>query len=383
MIENPYIYTILWALATVAFIVAVSFGLGSLARGIAKIFSRSKLVHENTFSGYFFAAPWIIGFLIFVAGPMVASFYWSFTDYRITVTQQNWIGFANYAKLLLRDIEFRGALVNTLFLTVVGLPLQIGVALGLAVLLNQKMKGERLFRMSFYLPVILGFNTAVLLCWRLMLAAGNGIVNQIIRAASNAFPPFGYLNRTMIYVVEVVNGYFLGLSRGNFTLYNRVLETGFPAANRVPMWLQTPLWSKMSVILLMVWGCGVMMLIFLAGLNNIPKELKEAAEVDGANSWKRFWKISFPLLTPYIFYNVVVGIIASLQIFEPIYVLYRDNEPLAPSAYSAVYYLYNTTFRFFEIGYGSAISWVILILILVITLAQFWSQSRWVQYDLY
>lgn len=383
MIENPYIYTILWSFATVVFIIAVSFGLGSLARGIAKIFSRSKLVHENTFSGYFFAAPWIIGFLIFVAGPMLASLNWSFTDYNIADTELVWVGFANYAKLLFRDIEFRGSLVNTLFLTVVGLPLTIGVALFLAVLLNQKTRGERVFRMSFYLPVILGFNTAVLLCWRLMLAAGTGIINQLIRAVSTAFPPFGYLNRAMIYVVELVNAYFLGLSRGNFTLYNKVIETGFPVANRVPMWVQHPLWAKMSVILLMIWGCGAMMLIFLAGLNNIPKELEEAAEVDGANSWMRFWRISFPLLTPYIFYNTVVGIIASIQIFEPIYVLYNDNQPLAPSAYSAVYYLYNTTFSNFDIGYGSAISWIILIIILVVTLAQFWAQNRWVQYDLY
>jgi multiple sugar transport system permease protein len=147
------------------------------------------------------------------------------------------------------------------------------------------------------------------------------------------------------------------------------------------MWIQTPLWSKMSVILLIVWGCGTMMLIFLAGLNAIPRELQEAAEVDGANSWKRFWKITFPLLTPYIFYNLVVGMIAALQIFEPIYVLYRDNQPLAPSAYSMVYYLYQATFRFNEIGYGSAISWLILVIIAVATIFQFRLQNRWVEYD--
>lgn len=381
MPENPYLYTLIWVGITVVFIVASCFGLGGLAQLIARIGKRSRREQESTFAGYFFAAPWIVGFLIFVVFPMLASLYWSFTNYRIG-SPVNLVWFENYRRLLLEDREFRGSLVNTLFLTVFGLPLQIGFALFLAVLLNQKTRGERVFRITFYLPVILGFNAAVLLCWRLMLNATNGIINQIIRAASGGFPPFGYLNRGFIYVVEMVNGFFLGLTNNNFTLFNNVLETGFPAANRVPMWTQTPLWTKMSVIMLMVWGAGSMMLIFLAGLNNIPKELHEAAEVDGATAWQRFWRISFPLITPYIFYNLVVGMIATLQIFEPIYVLYRDNEPLAPSAYSMVYYLYRATFRFNEIGYGSAISWLILVIISIVTIIQFRMQNRWVQYDI-
>jgi len=162
-----------------------------------------------------------------------------------------------------------------------------------------------------------------------------------------------------------------------------VIATGFPAENRVPLWVQSPLWTKMSVILLMVWGCGVMMLIFLAGLNNIPRELHEAAEVDGATSWQRFWRISFPLLTPYIFYNLVVGMIAALQIFEPIFVLYRDNQPIVSSTITMVYYLWQKTFSHFEIGYGSAISWIILVIIMIVTIIQFYFQDRWVTYDVY
>jgi multiple sugar transport system permease protein len=265
----------------------------------------------------------------------------------------------------------------------VGLPVQIAVALFLAVLLNQKTRGERIFRMAFYLPVILGFNTAVLLCWRLMLNTGTGIINQLIRALSAAFPPFGYLNRAVIFVVEIVNAFFLGISNGKFSLLIKVWEAGFPAANRVPLWVQSPLWSKLSVVFLMAWGCGAMMLIFLAGLNNIPKELHEAAEVDGANGWKRFWMVSFPLLTPYIFYNLVIGLINSLQIFEPIYVLYRDNQPLVSSTISMVYYLWQASFSHFEIGYGSAISWLIFVMILLVTAIQFKMQDRWVTYDLY
>ena len=384
MPENPYINVLVTAGLTVLFIIASSYGVGFIARSIVKARGASPRRQENTFAGYLFASPWIVGFLIFVVVPLAFSLYWSFTDYRVTSRDPaNWVGFENYQTLLFNDDNFRASIINTLYLTVVGLPLQMGVALFLAVLLNQQLRGERVFRMAFSLPVILGFNTAVLLCWRLMLNTGTGIVNQIIRAISTLFPPFNYLNRVIIYVQEVVTAFFLGLNTGKFNLLGKVLEAGLPAANRVPLWVQSPLWTKMSVVLLMVWSCGAMMLIFLAGLNNIPRELHEAAEVDGATGWQRFWRISFPLLTPYIFYNLVVGLINSLQIFEPIFVLYRDNQPIVSSTISMVYYLWQKSFSHFEIGYGSAISWVVLLIIMAVTIIQFRLQDRWVTYDVY
>lgn len=383
MPENPYLNVLLTAGLTVIFIIASSFALGHGARWIAKLRGASPRLQGNVFAGYFFAAPWIVGFLLFVVVPLFFSLYWSFTDYRIASGEPiQWVGLENYITLLTRDDKFIASLVNTLYLTVIGLPLQLGLALLLAVLLNQKLRYARVFRMAFYLPVILGFNTAVLLCWRLMLNTGTGIINQIIRALSS-FTPFSLINRAFIYVQEVVSAVFLGINSGKFSLLTKVLEAGFPAENRVPLWVQSPLWSKMSVVLLMVWGCGAMMLIFLAGLNNIPKELYEAAEVDGASPWQRFWRISFPLLTPYIFYNLVVGMIGALQIFEPIFVLYRDNQPLLSSTISMVYYLWQKSFSHFEIGYGSAISWVIMILIGIVTAIQFKLQNRWVNYDVY
>ncbi|HEX9090476.1 MAG TPA: sugar ABC transporter permease, partial [Anaerolineales bacterium] len=202
MPENPYFYTLLWVCVTVVFIVLASLGVGGLARLVVRLFGGSKIKQGNTAVGFTFASPWIVGFLIFVVAPMLASLYWSFTNYKIP-NPPDVVGFNNYIRLILKDKDFLGSLVNTLFLTVIGLPLQIGVALFLAVLLNQKSRGERVFRMSFYLPVILGFNTAVLLCWRLMLTAGNGIVNQIIRGVSNTFPPLGYLNRLFVYITEI------------------------------------------------------------------------------------------------------------------------------------------------------------------------------------
>jgi len=384
MVDNPYLDALLTAAAAVIFILVSSYSIGRLARFISLKGGATRKQAENTFAGYLFASPWIVGFLIFVVVPLGFSLYWSFTDYRVTMTHPpNWVGLENYARLILKDDGFRASIVNTLYLTAIGLPLQMAFALILAVLLNQNMRGERIFRMAFYLPVVLGFNTAVLLAWRLMLNTGTGIINQLIRAVTQAVPPLGYLNRVMIFVQELSSAFFLGVSSGKFNLLQKVWEAGLPAANRVPLWVQSPLWSKMSVVLLMIWGCGTMMLIFLAGLKNIPKELLEAAEVDGASTWKRFWKISFPLLTPYIFYNLVVGVINSLQIFEPIFVLYRDNQPLVPSAISMVYYLWQASFRHFEIGYGSAISWIILVIILIITLIQFRLQNRWVTYELY
>ena len=383
MLKNAYLDVLLTAALTVLFIITSSYLVGLLARGIAKLRGATPRQQSNTFAGYLFASPWIVGFLIFVVVPLAFSLYWSFTDYRVTSNQPpQWVGLENYRILILEDDNFRASIVNTLYLTVIGLPLQLGVALVLAVMLNQKARGERVFRMAFYLPVILGFNTAVLLCWRLMLNTGTGIINQILRAMA-AFPPFSFLMRCGIYVQELFSAFFLGINNGNFNLLNKIIEAGFPAANRVPLWVQSPLWSKMSVVLLMIWGCGAMMLIFLAGLNNIPRELHEAAEVDGATNWQRFWKISFPLLTPYIFYNLVVGMISSLQIFEPIYVLYRDNQPIVSSAISMVYYLWQKSFSHFEIGYGSAISWLVLIIILIVTVIQFRLQDRWVTYDVY
>src|SRR4030043_139453 len=213
MSQNPYIDVLINTILTVLFIIIASFGLGTLARTIAKWVGASIRKQEDTFAGYLFAAPWIVGFLIFVLIPLGYSLYWSFTDYRVTENAPpNLIGFDNYIQLF-SDTGFRSSIVNTLFLTAIGLPLMIGAALFLAVLLNQKTRGEHVFRMAFYLPVILGFNTAVLLSWRLMLNTGTGIINQIIRAFSNAFPPFSYLNRGVLFIQELISAFFLGMSR--------------------------------------------------------------------------------------------------------------------------------------------------------------------------
>lgn len=380
MVES-YGETLLWAVSTVGFLAISAVVVGGIARLIVRWRGASPIKQQDTFAGYAFASPWIVGFFIFVLAPVVASLYWSFTRYRLP-DPPVWVGIENFVRLLTEDRDFRAALLNTLYLAGIGLPLQLLVALGLALLLNQRTRGERFYRMAFYLPVILGLNSAVLLAWVLMFNANNGLVNTLIRRIGEAFPPFNVLTRAFIYVVEVSNAAFLGLQNGNYTLLNRTLETGFPAAHRVPLWLQSPLWTKTSIVILLVWSCGTMMLIYLAALNGIPKEFYEAAEVDGANGWQRFRYVTLPLISPATFYNLIVGMIATIQLFEQPYVLLRDNPTVAQSGYTVVLYLWRATFRFNEIGYGAAISWALAVIIFVITLVQFRFQDRWVQYDL-
>ena len=380
MLEK-YGYTLGWTGLTVAFIILSSLGVGALARYIVKIRGGTRRVQQNTFAGYLFASPWIVGFLIFVVVPVGASLYWSFTTYKPPESPV-FVNLQNYIRLFTTDKDFRASLVNSLYFTLIGLPLQVLAALALAMLLNQRVRGEKIYRVAYYMPVILGLNSAVLLCWVLMFNSNSGLVNTVLRDAGGAFAPFNWLVRAGIYLVEVLNSAVLGIQNGNFTLLTKTLQAGFPAVNRVPLWLQSPLWTKTSIVLLMIWSCGQMMMIYLASLYNVPKEFYEAAEVDGANAWQKFRYVTWPMITPATFYNLVVGTIATIQIFNEVYILLGNSPTVAQSSYTMVYYLWRNTFRFNQIGYGSAISWVLLVLIMLITLIQFRLQNRWVQYDL-
>lgn len=378
---DAYLTTLAWVLGTVAFIVLSSVGLARAARATARARGASRRMQERTYAGYLFAAPWIVGFALFVVIPMGASLYWSFTKFD-PPNAPIWVGLDNYARILTNDRDFRVSLLNSVYMVVFGLPAQVIVALALAVLLNQRLPGERIFRAAYYMPVVLALNAAVLLCWRLMLNANNGLVNTVIRAIEAAVPPLNWVNRAVILVVEWFGAIFIGIQQGgDFTQLSQVLRTGFPADQRVPLWLQSPLWTKPSFILLLVWSCGTMMLIFIAALRNVPEELHEAADVDGAGPVQRFFRITLPLISPATFYNLVVGIIAMLQMYELPYVLTRDQPQVQQSGYFVVYYLWQATFRFNAMGYGAAISWILLILILLVTVVQFQLQRRWVTYD--
>ncbi len=376
---NPKLYTFLWAIATVIFIILSSLAVASLAKLIARWRGKNRLYQSRTFAGYFFASPWIVGYIIFVIGPTLASLYWSFTRFKLP-DPPVWVGPQNYIQLLTADDQFRVSILNSLYVTFFGLPLQLATALVLALLLYRRLPGEQAFRMIYYLPVMLAASSAMLITWRLVLNPNNGILNTLIRMIESIFPFLVPVRQGMVWFTEITNAAFIGLQRGNFNLLYQTIAQGLPGPEVMPLWHQSQLWSKPAIIFIGVWSCGTMMMIYLAALCSVPTHLYEAALVDGASGWQRFWRITFPMISPATFYNLVVGIIATLQIFEQSYVL-TDNGGPAQSTYFVAYYLWRSTFRFNKIGYGAAMSWILLVLILILTLIQFRLANKWVYYE--
>ncbi len=653
--------TLVWAVGTVLFIGFSSIALGMLARAIASGFRLSAAEQRRIFWGFTFAGPWLVGFVIFVLGPALVSFLYSFTDYKLG-DPAGWVGLENYRVLLTGEgahgRRFAQAMYNSFYYALVGVPLQIFTALGMALLLNMALRGMRVFRLIFYVPVILAGGPAILLAWRYMLASNGGFINETLQGLANNFFLFDWIYRFFIYSVEGFNGFYAGITRGDSVgplvyavpallgalmlltllrgewgehkrlrawrvaevigiivvvilmgraliqqpldmsmilmsgviifsaiIFNRWqqkpghvrgwqigglvvtgialfvalfgdtllgmlaaepdtaygdrlthvialllvgiplalsllrlqprLKTGilgggmvlllglllisvlpgefgggslrvlpqyvalgsaieqpanldylndtfpiqgfsplwvwggvalllggiaalnnryprtqrrvlwavlvllalftvgafadtvryfqafeqiaaangtpnyhfsllhqsmaeFPDANRVPLWLSNELWSKPSLILITMWSSGAGMLIFLAALKGVPEVFYEAAKVDGANRLQRFLRITLPMISPAMFYNIVVGVIAALQTFEAIYII--SNTTTQDSLSSAAFFLYVRTFRQLAIGQGSAVSWILAVIIVLLTVFQF-RYSRWVHYE--
>ncbi|MCL4508463.1 MAG: sugar ABC transporter permease [Chloroflexi bacterium] len=288
-----------------------------------------RLTRINLRNGLLFISPWIIGFLAFQVFPITASLYYSFTNYTV-LKPPTFIGTLNYVDLV-KDPLFRISLGNTLYLTLVGVPFGTVIAIGLALLLNVKVPGQAFFRTVFYLPTVVPVvATAALFLW---------ILN----------PQFGLINQ------------FLAL----FGIVG-------------PGWLATPLWSKPALILLQLWGVGGSMVIYLASLQDVPAELHEAAQIDGAGTIRRTFSITLPLITPVIFFNVVIGLIGSLQYFTQAYIMTAGGPANSTLVYAL--YLYNNAFEYFHMGYASALAWVLFIIILLSTLLVFRTAGRWVYY---
>lgn len=633
------------------FIALGSLALAAAARQIARLRRFTSGEQRRVFWGFLFASPWIIGFVIFVVGPALTSLYYSFTDYKLG-DPINWVGLDNYRTLLTgagaHGRRFQQAMFNSFYYALIGVPLQIGAALGMAVLLNQALKGIRVFRLIFYIPVILAGGPAILLAWRYMLTSNGGFINVVLQKLASSFFVFDWLYRGFIYVVESFNGFYAGISRGeplgalqymfpaligtlvlltlvrgewevgkqtrawraaeiigfgtagiaiangiiaqpidvlwtyvcgivalvaimlyahqgkkalmrlfqvgglivfalglvftlaqadfaagipgqyllalalvlvlliytfigswnrgkytvlavaaavmvvivlvraapgqldggravgvarylvfssaleqpdnlnylqkvypanlmsslwiyglvavtlggiallnnrypriqkplmmialiffalltigslldgvryfrafddlaaatgaknfHFALFNNAVAQ-FPDKDRVPLWMTNELWSKPSLILITMWSSGAGMLIFLAALKGVPKVFYESAEVDGANRWQKFYKITLPMISPALFYNLVIGVIASLQTFETVYIL--QTQQTQDSLASAAYFLFNRTFRELVIGQGSAVAWILVVIIVALTVLQF-RYSRWVYYE--
>jgi multiple sugar transport system permease protein len=281
-----------------------------------------------------FAAPWLAGFFLFVAGPMVASFLLSFTRWNgITpVSKLRWVGWENYAQLVREDASFAKALQNTAFYAFFSVPLGMVTALSLAVLLNQRVRGLALFRTLFYLPsVVSGVATAMLWLW---------LFN----------PSFGGVN----WVLQRLH----------------LPEPGWLTDESTAIWV---------FILMSLWGVGNAMLIYLAGLQSVPEHLYEAAALDGAGPFVRFRHVTLPILSPTLFFNLVMAIIGSFQIFTSSYVMTGGGPNEATLFY--VLYLYQKAFEQFQMGYASAMAWILFAIVLALTLLVLRSSKHWVYYE--
>lgn len=285
---------------------------------------------DNRFLGLLYLSPYVVGLLLFTGLPFLASLYLSFTDYNL-MTSPTFVGLANYVKLFTADRTFRKSLYITLFYVFTTVPLKLAFALFVAVILNYKLKFINFFRTAFYVPSILGGSIAIAVMWR-YLFADTGIVN-------------------------------LGLQ-----------SLGFDAVN----WFGDPTNALFTITLLRLWQFGSAMVIFLAALQSIDKSLYEAASIDGAGKFATFWHVTMPLITPVIFFNLIMQMVQAFQEFNGPYIITQGG-PLK-STYLLPLYIYESAFKRFDMGYASAIAWVLFAIIMVLTVIAFWSSRHWVYY---
>lgn len=294
-------------------------------------------------AGVWFTLPWAIGFGVFLLYPIVASFYYSFCDYSI-LTGSVFVGMENYQELF-RDDVFWHSLTNTLIFAGFSVPFGLVVSLALALLLNAEVRGRAFFRTIFYLPSIVPVVAASML-WLWIFNGQYGVLNWIL--------------------TPVVN-----------------LWGGTP-----PAWLGDPTWAKPALILMTLWGVGNSMVIYLAGLQDVPKELYESAAIDGASAWRRFWHITLPMISPVIYFNLIMGIIGALQVFTQVWVIGSaigpNLDPLEgfPSRSTLMYtvYLYTKAFFDYEMGYACAMAWVLFLLIALLSWLATQAANRRVHY---
>ncbi len=280
--------------------------------------------------GLIFAAPAIVGLLLFVAYPLAASLYYSFTSYSV-LQPPVWVGLENYNTLLREDPLFYKTMFNTLFIAVFTIPLSVVVAMGLAMLLNLKVRGQAFYRTIFYMPTIVPFvASSVLWLW---------IFN----------PQYGILNAGLWQV---------GISG--------------------PGWISDPSWSKPALILMNLWSVGGWMVIYLAGLQDMPKELYEAAELDGANWWNKTVHLTIPFMSPYILFSVILMLIGVFQYFTQVAVMTNGGPADSTRVYAL--YLYQNAFTYFKMGYASAMAWLLFIFVVGLTVLIFRTSARHVYY---
>lgn len=280
--------------------------------------------------GLVLTSPFIIGVLFLWVGPMIYSLFLVLQDWDL-ITPPTFIGFGNFVRLW-NDPLVAKSLGNTAYYTFVGVPLQLIVAFGLALMLNQNVRGLSIYRTIYYLPSITPA-VAFAVVWIQILNPEFGVLNNLIG----------------LFGIKPIK------------------------------WLFDPMWAKPAFILMSLWLVGFQMVIFLAGLQGVPKELHEAAAIDGANSWRRFWNVTLPIISPVLFFNLVIGLIGSFQVFTGAFIITKGGPQ--DSTLFMVLYIYRNAFEYFKMGYAVTLSWLLFVIIMIFTAVQFFFANRWVYYE--
>jgi len=287
---------------------------------------------RNLLKGLAFLSPWLIGFAAFTVIPVALSFYYSFCNYSL-VQSPLYCGWDNYRQLMHDDV-FWLVLRNTFIYAAMALPGGLILALALALLLNRKVPGQSIFRTIVFIPSLVPTIASAAL-WLWLLNQKLGLLNFLLRPVWIHHNP--------------------------------------------PGWLTDTRWVLPGLALMSVWGCGNTVVIYLAGLQDVPRELYEAAELDGANALRRLWHVTLPMLSPVIFFNLVIAIIGVLQVFDAPYLMTGGGPDRA--SYFFTYYLYDSGFTYLKMGYASAMAWIQLLIVLAMTALAFWSSKKWVYYQ--
>lgn len=281
--------------------------------------------------GFVFIAPWLIGFLAFDLLPTISAFYYSFTDWNVIAKSSNWVGWANYREMFTGDRLFWPSVTNTLYYVAFAVPLGVVAGFILALLLNTKVKFQGLFRTLFYLPAVVP-TVAATMVWLWIFDTRRGILNWVLSTVG----------------VDSIR------------------------------WLTSPEWSKPALIIMSLWSIGGGMVIYLAGLQNIPEELYEAADIDGASGLNKLFNITIPLMTPTIFFNLLLGLIGSFQVFNAAFIMTAGGPVNSTRFY--MLHLYEKAFQQSQMGYACAMAVMLFLVVLAITIFVNWTSKRWVFY---
>ncbi len=292
---------------------------------------------KEAISAYLFIAPFILSMVFIVGGPIVAALFLSFCKWDI-LTPIQFVGLDNYKEMFLQDPRFWHSLYNTAYFTLLSVPIGMVLSIAVAILMNQKVKGISFYRTLFYLPSVVGTGVAVAVLWKWIFNADSGLLNYIIS-----------------------------------------LLTGIPMTE-CPKWLASELWSKPALVIMSFWGVGGGMIIYLAGLQGIPVTLYEASEIDGASRWQQLWSVTLPGLSPVIFFQLIISIVNSFQIFNQVYVMTDGLGGPADSTLVMVLYIYQKAFKYYQMGYASALALILFLVIMVVTWIQ-QKYSKWVYYE--